>query len=78
MGVLAYSPLAGGWLTGRYRKGQEIAGPGSAARQQRFAESFNATSPANSAKLDAADALGALADEAGMTLITCGARAPHR
>ncbi|MCW3002784.1 MAG: aldo/keto reductase [Conexibacter sp.] len=69
MGVLAYSPLAGGWLTGRYRKGQEIAGPGSAARQQRFAESFNATSPANAAKLNAADALGALADEAGMTLI---------
>jgi aryl-alcohol dehydrogenase-like predicted oxidoreductase len=69
MGVLAYSPLASGWLTGRYRKGQEIAGPGSAARQQRFAESFNATSPANAAKLNAADALGALADEAGMTLI---------
>jgi aryl-alcohol dehydrogenase-like predicted oxidoreductase len=69
MGVLAYSPLAGGWLSGRYRKGQEIAGPGSVARLQRFAETFNTTSPANAAKLDAADALGALADEAGMTLI---------
>jgi aryl-alcohol dehydrogenase-like predicted oxidoreductase len=69
MGVLAYSPLAGGWLSGRYRKGQEIAGPGSVARRQRFAETFNTTSPANAAKLDAADALGALADEAGMTLI---------
>jgi aryl-alcohol dehydrogenase-like predicted oxidoreductase len=69
MGVLAYSPLAGGWLSGRYRKGQEISGPGSAARVQRFAESYNATSPANAVKLDAADALGALADEAGMTLI---------
>jgi aryl-alcohol dehydrogenase-like predicted oxidoreductase len=69
MGVLAYSPLAGGWLSGRYRKGQEIAGPGSIARRQRFAETFDATSAANAAKLDAADALGALADEAGMTLI---------
>ena len=69
MGVLTYSPLAGGWLSGRYRKGQEISGPGSAARVQRFAENYNATSPANAVKLDAADALGALADEAGMTLI---------
>ena len=69
MGVLTYSPLAGGWLTGRYRKGQEIAGPGSMARQRRFPGAYDATSPANAAKLDAADALGALADEAGMTLI---------
>jgi aryl-alcohol dehydrogenase-like predicted oxidoreductase len=69
MGVLTYSPLAGGWLSGRYRKGREISGPGSAARAQRFPEVYNSTSPANAAKLDAADALGALADEAGMTLI---------
>ncbi len=69
MGVLTYSPLAGGWLSGRYRNGQEISGPGSAARAQRFPGVFNSTSPANAAKLHAADALGALADEAGMTLI---------
>jgi aryl-alcohol dehydrogenase-like predicted oxidoreductase len=69
MGVLTYSPLAGGWLSGKYRKGQEISGPGSAARAQRFPETYNATAPENAAKLDAADALGALADEAGMTLI---------
>jgi aryl-alcohol dehydrogenase-like predicted oxidoreductase len=69
MGVLTYSPLSGGWLSGGYRKGQEISGPRAAARVQRFAESYNTASPANAAKLDAADALGALADEAGMTLI---------
>jgi aryl-alcohol dehydrogenase-like predicted oxidoreductase len=69
MGVMAYSPLAGGWLSGRYRKGQEISGPGSAARRQRFAARFDAANPANAAKLDAADALGALADEAGLSLI---------
>jgi aryl-alcohol dehydrogenase-like predicted oxidoreductase len=68
MGVLTYSPLAGGWLSGKYRKGQEVSGPGSAARAQR-SEVYNSTNPANAAKLDAADALGALADEAGMTLI---------
>jgi aryl-alcohol dehydrogenase-like predicted oxidoreductase len=69
MGVMAYSPLAGGWLSGRYRKGQENTGPGSAARKQRFAARFDATSPANAAKLDTTYALGALADEAGITLI---------
>ena len=69
MGVLTYSPLAGGWLSGRYRKGQQISGPGSTARAQRFPGVYESTNPANAAKLDAADALGALADEAGMTLI---------
>jgi aryl-alcohol dehydrogenase-like predicted oxidoreductase len=66
---MAYSPLAGGWLSGKYRKGQQVSGPGSAARRQRFAAAFDAASPANAAKLDAADALGALADETGLTLI---------
>ncbi len=69
MGVLAYSPLAGGWLSGKYRKGHEVAGPGSAARTLRFPGRYEATNPANAAKLDAADAFGALADEAGITLI---------
>src|ERR1700722_9470866 len=69
MGVVVYSPLAGGWLSGKYRKGQEISGPGSAARAERFPGVFNSASPANAAKLDAADALGALADQAGLTLI---------
>ncbi len=69
MGVLTYSPLAGGWLSGTYRKGQEVSGPASALRAQRFPTAYDATNPANAAKLDAADALGALADEAGLTLI---------
>jgi aryl-alcohol dehydrogenase-like predicted oxidoreductase len=69
MGVMTYSPLAGGWLSGRYRKGQQVSRPGSAARAQRFAEAYDSTSPANAAKLEAADALGRLADEAGLTLI---------
>jgi aryl-alcohol dehydrogenase-like predicted oxidoreductase len=69
LGVLTYSPLAGGWLTGAYRKGREIAAPGSRARRERFAAAYDATSPANAAKLDAADALATLADEAGLSLI---------
>jgi aryl-alcohol dehydrogenase-like predicted oxidoreductase len=69
LGVLTWSPLSGGWLSGRYRKNQEIAAPGSPARREKFAASYEADSPANAAKLDAADALGALADEAGLTLV---------
>ena len=68
MGVLTYSPLAGGWLSGKYRKGQDVSGPGSVARAQRFGV-YDSTNPANAAKLAVADALGALADEVGMTLI---------
>jgi aryl-alcohol dehydrogenase-like predicted oxidoreductase len=69
IGVLTYSPLAGGWLSGKYRKGQVVSGPGSATRGQLFPGVYDSTNPANAAKLDAADALGALADEAGLTLI---------
>jgi aryl-alcohol dehydrogenase-like predicted oxidoreductase len=68
MGVMAYSPLARGWLSGKYRKGRDVSGPGSAARARR-AEDYAAANPANAAKLDAADALGALADQAGLSLI---------
>jgi aryl-alcohol dehydrogenase-like predicted oxidoreductase len=69
IGVMAYSPLAGGWLSGKYRKGRDVSGPGSSARAQRFPGAYDAANPANAAKLDDADALGALADEAGLTLI---------
>ncbi|MBO0731565.1 MAG: aldo/keto reductase, partial [Acidimicrobiaceae bacterium] len=69
MGVLTYSPLAGGWLSGRYRKGREVTAPGTAARGQLFPGVYDSTNPANAAKLDAAEALAELADEAGLTLI---------
>ncbi|MFB7543183.1 aldo/keto reductase [Streptomyces zaomyceticus] len=66
LGVLAWSPLAGGWLSGRYRKG--VAQP-SSSRADRQAERFDIGSPENAAKLDAAEALAQLAEEAGLTLI---------
>jgi aryl-alcohol dehydrogenase-like predicted oxidoreductase len=66
MGVIAWSPLAGGWLTGRYRKGQ--AAPAS-HREQMMGERMKQDSGANADKLDAAEALAQLAQEAGMSLI---------
>jgi aryl-alcohol dehydrogenase-like predicted oxidoreductase len=68
MGVLAYSPLAGGWLSGRYRRGVQASGPGSPARG-RLSGAYDTANPANAAKLEAVDALTALADEAGLTII---------
>jgi len=62
---MTYSPLAGGWLSGKYRKGQQVSGPGSPARSRRFPAPYDASDPSNAAKLDAVDGLGALADEAG-------------
>ncbi|MEV4314866.1 aldo/keto reductase [Actinocrispum sp. NPDC049592] len=67
MGVLSYSPLAGGWLSGRYRK-DATTGPMSVARQ-RLANRFDLSLPENQRKLDAADALATLADESGISLI---------
>ncbi|MEU4243495.1 aldo/keto reductase [Actinoplanes sp. NPDC026619] len=67
MGVLSYSPLAGGWLSGRYRSDSQ-EGPQSIARK-RLANRFDLALPENQRKLAAADALGKVADDAGLSLI---------
>ncbi|MEA2138377.1 MAG: hypothetical protein QOG56_1527 [Solirubrobacteraceae bacterium] len=66
MGAIPWSPLAGGWLSGRWRKGAE---PPASSRAKMIPRRYDLSIPANKAKLEAADALGRLADEAGMTLI---------
>ena len=68
MGVIPWSPLGGGWLSGRYRKDADVSGPESSARR-RLADRYDLSLPANQRKLDAADALAQLADEAGIPLI---------
>jgi aryl-alcohol dehydrogenase-like predicted oxidoreductase len=67
MGVLSYSPLAGGWLSGRYRQ-DATQGPASAARQ-RLANRFDLDLPENQRKLEAAGQLAQLAADAGISLI---------
>ncbi|XVU28869.1 aldo/keto reductase [Actinoplanes sp. CA-054009] len=67
MGVIPYSPLAGGWLSGRYTKDSQD-GPMSPARQ-RLANRFDLSLPENQRKLDAVEKLSQLADDAGLTLI---------
>ncbi len=66
MGVIPWSPLAGGWLSGRWRKdGSELG----SHRSSLLPDRFDLSKPGNQAKLDAADALATVADKAGTTLI---------
>jgi len=66
MGVLSWSPLAGGWLSGRYRKGEE---PPRSSRAGRIPKRFDLSLPENQRKLEVADRLAQLAEEAGLSLI---------
>jgi aryl-alcohol dehydrogenase-like predicted oxidoreductase len=65
MGTLTYSPLSGGWLSGRWRK-DNAGAPTSSARPS---TRFDMSSPANQRKLDIVEDLAQLAEQAGMTLI---------
>jgi aryl-alcohol dehydrogenase-like predicted oxidoreductase len=66
LGVLSYSPLTGGWLSGRWRKD---TGQQSSSRAGRLPERFDLSQPLNQRKLDAVEELAKLADQAGITLI---------
>ncbi len=66
MGVIPWSPLAGGWLSGAYRRDRDIQ---QSRRAERIPARFDLSVPENQRKLDAADALGKLADDAGISLI---------
>ena len=59
MGVLSYSPLAGGWLSGRWRKD---SGQQPSTSRGRLPERFDLSQPANQRKLDAVEALAQLAE----------------
>ncbi|MER5517715.1 aldo/keto reductase [Streptomyces sp. NPDC002763] len=65
MGVLAWSPLASGWLSGAVRKGRDIT----TSRSRILPDRFDLTLPANQARLDAVERLAAVAEEAGLTLV---------
>jgi aryl-alcohol dehydrogenase-like predicted oxidoreductase len=66
MGVIPWSPLAGGWLSGKWRLGTSDLGSRRAAR---IPHRYDLSLPANQRKLEAADALAVLAEKAGMSLV---------
>ncbi|MFI7218901.1 aldo/keto reductase [Micromonospora maritima] len=65
LGVLAWSPLASGWLSGAIRADRAITTHRSTFMPQRFDPAV----PANQARMDAVERLATVADEAGLTLI---------
>jgi aryl-alcohol dehydrogenase-like predicted oxidoreductase len=65
MGVIPWSPLAMGWLSGKYR----LDGQVESRRAQMLPRRWDMSLPENQRKLEAVDALARLAEEAGITLI---------
>jgi aryl-alcohol dehydrogenase-like predicted oxidoreductase len=63
IGVLSWSPLAGGWLT---RRGRDVA---RSSRAERLPQLFELESDGNRRKLGALDALHELAGDAGIPLL---------
>ena len=66
MAVIPWSPLAGGWLSGRWRKGADAP---ESTRAQLLPKRYDLSLPENQRKLEVVDALARLADEAGLPLI---------
>jgi aryl-alcohol dehydrogenase-like predicted oxidoreductase len=66
MGVIAWSPLGGGWLTGRIRRDTGV--DMSRGRAQRLPQRFDPALPGNQAKLAAVEELVKIAADAGCSL----------
>jgi aryl-alcohol dehydrogenase-like predicted oxidoreductase len=76
LGVVAWSPMAGGWLSGQYRRGQPPPAGTRAARLEEYRASgnrmfdrYNTSDPSNAAKYHLLDGLAALAAEAGLPMV---------
>jgi aryl-alcohol dehydrogenase-like predicted oxidoreductase len=68
MGVIPWSPLGGGWLSGRWR----LDAPESeltSRRAERLPDRYDMSKPENRRKLEAADALAVVAEAAGLSLV---------
>jgi aryl-alcohol dehydrogenase-like predicted oxidoreductase len=65
MGVIPWSPLAGGYLSGKYRKG----GAERSHRAERMPDRYDVTRPENQPKMEAVEQLSELAGQAGISLI---------
>jgi aryl-alcohol dehydrogenase-like predicted oxidoreductase len=62
MGVIPWSPLAGGWLSGRGSHAQS-------SRAQRLPQRFDPSLPGNKLKLEAVEQLETVAQDAGLSMI---------
>src|SRR3954470_9904194 len=65
MGILTYSPLSGGWLSGSWSKDSSPTSPA----RQRLAKRFDMSLPENQRKLEAVQQLQQVAQDAGLSMI---------
>ena len=65
MGILTYSPLSGGWLSGNWTADSSPTSPA----RQRLAARFDMSLLDNQRKLEAVEQLAKVADDAGVSLI---------
>ena len=65
MGILTYSPLSGGWLSGSWTADSSPTSPA----RQRLARRFDMSLPENQRKLEAVEQLARVADSAELPLI---------
>ena len=65
MGILSYSPLAGGWLSGSWTADSSPTSPA----RQRLVARFDMSLPENQRKLEAVEQLATVADGAGVSMI---------
>jgi aryl-alcohol dehydrogenase-like predicted oxidoreductase len=65
MGILTYSPLGGGWLSGQWTADSSPTSPA----RQRLAARYDMSLPENQLKLEAVQELAQVADDAGISLI---------
>jgi aryl-alcohol dehydrogenase-like predicted oxidoreductase len=72
MGAIVWSPLAGGWLAGKYRRGSEPPEDSRAVRYAKrgspIARRYDPSLPENQRKLDLVEDLANVADKAGISL----------
>lgn len=71
MSIVVWSPLAGGWLTGKYRRGHEIPPDSRIARAGQWGKRvarYHLERPGNQQKLDLVENLLQVAKEAGVSL----------
>ena len=65
MGVIPWSPLAGGWLSGRFGSGKN----NESRRAERLPARYDMSIPGNQRKLEAVDRLAEVAEQANLTLV---------
>jgi aryl-alcohol dehydrogenase-like predicted oxidoreductase len=68
MGVIPWSPLAGGWLTGKFRKDGDAASV-STRRAAMMPDRYDMSRPENQARLEVVEQLAVLAQDSDLTLV---------